>query len=493
MSLLESLAEEGATPLQICQSLRALIVASLTDDLPEGMYPYQTRFSDKMIEVTLAAEGDEVINSQCRQSGKTETVCITILTLSLYFAKVLKKHFRVGVFAPAGSQTVLIVKERLRRRYTKIKPLMDALNLKLITGDSIYSELFILSNTLDSVDARVRCLSIGERSNVTSETLNLIIIEQSEDVAPLKMTQEVFPMAAAVGGAIVLDGTPKNVVINTYFYDALTKREANDDTIIVDYIEAGLYNKKYKLYAEKQKEKLGEDSIAFRTQYGVEWVLGVDKFTNLDEMQDLSRKEHLVIPRVDGVPIFKVYAGFDVAKEADRSVVTWGFGEGDRAHIIEWLMMEGTDYSQQAKIVAKRCVELGTTQICVDSAGVGDPVIDFLKKELREIEGGTKVKVLGIRTNDAHEEDVSSKLMAKVWKNKLIDYPGLEEAKKLKNRRERAFFIEEFIDLNKTWRSNMMRVEAPKGYDKHDDFPKSCGLMLRSIMKPPVKIVIREI
>lgn len=480
-------------PLEICQALRSLIIAALKRDLPEGLYPYQIRISDRVIKATLNAKGDELLVCCSRQSGKTEAIVVSILTLSVYYAKVLKRHFRVGIFAPAGSQAIQIVKERLKARYLTIRPLLQSLNLQLATGDSFYSELFVIRNLADRLEARVRCLSIGERSNVTGETFHLLIIEQAEDADPLKMMQEVFPMSAAIGGARILSGTPKNEVVNTYFYDAITKREDRSDIIEVKWTEAALYNANYKDFVAKEADRIGAETIAFKTQYGLEWLLGVDKFTNRDEMLTLTRKKPWILTSIDGLSVFRIHAGWDIAKESDRGVVTWGSIEGDFAHVLEWMEFEGTDYTKQAQLVAQRCVDLGTTQIILDVAGPGDPVHDMFKKELRSIQGGIKVDVKGIFTNNMKEEDATAKLMNDIWKKKLIDYPSLEEAAAKHQRQQRARFIEEFLDLNKTWKGSFMWLEHPRGEDKHDDYPKSCGLMLRSMMKPPAKLIVREI
>jgi hypothetical protein len=483
----------GGNSFDICVALRRIILAALKDDLPDGLYPYQTRVSDRVFQVTLDARGEELIVNQARQSGKTEAMVISILALALYYTKVAKEHLRIGVFAPASSQSILVVKERLRRRCMKLRSLLESLGIKLVTGDSVYSELFVIRNVVDNIDARVRCLSIGEKSNVTSETLHLTIIEQCEDVDPLKMTQEVFPMSAAVGGARILDGTPKSFVVNTYFYDAVTKRESRKDIISVDWHEAAKYNGKYADYVQQERDRLGEESIAFKTQYELQWVLGVDKFASLEDMQALSRKRPLMLPMVDGKVVFKLFGGWDVAKEKDRSVITFGYGEGDHAHIVEWMEFAGTDYTEQSQHVAQRCVELSCSQMCVDAAGVGDPVIDIFKRELRKYEGGAKVEVKGILTNNIKEEDITSKLLVNVWRNRLLDYPSQEEAAAQNNRQQRDRFIREFLDLNMLWKGNLLHLEAPQGWDKHDDYAKSCGLFLRSALKPPVKITIRAV
>jgi hypothetical protein len=467
-------------------------------DLPNGLYPYQTQVSDDLLLLILLANGDEYILNQCRQSGKTEGIVITILTLSVYFTRMLKQSFRIGIFTPAASQATQIVKDRLKTRYTHIKPLLAQLGLRLDTGDSYYSELFVIRNDSAGVDARVRCFSIGERTNVTGETLNLIIIEQAEDVDPLKMEQDVFPMAASNGGVRVLSGTPHDVVINTYFYDACEKRQNRKNIKFVKWEEAAKYNPRYAAYALQMMNTLGENSIAWKTQYELKWAGGVDKFTDRLIMDNLIRKVPFSSPLIDGVPMFIVGAGWDVAKESDRSVVTYGFREALHTHIKGWLEFEGTDYTDQEKTVAQMLVNEHVRRICVDSAGVGDPVVDGLKNELRELAGkgftwARKVKIEGIPTNNKFEEDKTAKLMMDVWKREQIDYPSYKESVALKQRRQRDRFVNEFLDLNKVWRANLLRLEAPEGEDTHDDYPKSCGLMLRSISGPSITLSMKEV
>ncbi len=489
-SLLDSF--EGYTPLEICQAIRTAILRALEPDLPT-FYPYQYDASDEIMQMTLAAQGDELILDFCRQSGKTEAAVVAYLTLSVYYVKILLKDLRIGVFAPAGSQTVVVVKERLKKRYNRVRPLLEALGLKLITGEGIYSELFIIRNVKGNADARVRCLSVGKESNINAETLNLIVIEQCEDVDPLKMENDVFPMAAAVGGVTVLSGTPKSEVINTYFYKAVTSKSDKRTILKVAWEEAGKYNPRYLSYALKMRDKLGADSVAFRSQFGLEWALGVDKFTNYEALMLLERKFAIFLPTIDGKPMVHVYAGWDVAKEADHSVVTFGWVEEGKCHIIEWMEFEGTDYTLQTDEIAKRCVELGVHQICVDSAGAGDPVVDFLKRSLRQIEGGLRTRVEEIPNNVIAEEDATSKLMHEAFRHGQVDFPSEAEAKRKKNIRQRERFLEEFCDLEMHWKGLSLHLAAPEGNAYHDDYPKSCGMLLRSALKPPIKIVFREL
>jgi hypothetical protein len=493
-SLLQS---DGISAVECCRAIRLVVLSMSTYDLPDGMYSYQYRVSDLIFDLALHEAGEEGIVNQCRQSGKTEAVVISLIVLAIYFCRVRKKNFRTGIFAPAATQTILTVKERLRRRCVGARRVLQAFGLKLVVGEGLGSELFILQHRTasgDEFDFRVRCFSISPDANITSETLNLIVIEQCEDVDPLKMTQDVFPMAAAVGGARLLDGTPKNEVINSYFYDACTKREEGPLYIRVEYKEASLANPKYAAYCREMIDKLGEDSIAFRTQYACEWRLGVDKLCILDDLVKLTRKFPIVLPTVDGKPMFMVGASWDVAKSLDRSVFTLGWREGEVVHLIKWIVFEGDDYTDQADAIAHALIEAGAVQICVDSAGVGDPVVDILKKTLREIDGGVRVRVEGIKTNQAIEDDITSKLLVNAVKNAQFDFPSKDECEIMggvKMRKYRDLFLNEMCDLEKHWNGNMLHTCAPKGQDRHDDFPKSLGLLLRCLLKPPVKLSIR--
>jgi hypothetical protein len=471
----------------------------LQTDLPDGLYAYQDRVSNLILDLALQEGGMEGIVNQCRQSGKTESVVISLIVLAIYFCRVKKKNFRTGIFAPAATQTILTVKERLRKRCVGARTVLKMFGLRLVVGEGLGSELFILQHRTeagDEYDFRVRCFSISPDANITSETLNLIVIEQCEDVDPLKMTNDVFPMAAAVGGARILDGTPKNEVINSYFYDACTKRELGPHYIRVEYLEASAVNPKYKAYCQEMIDKLGIDSIAFRTQYACEWRLGVDKLCILEDLVKLSRKTPVLLPMVDGKPMFIVGASWDVAKSLDRSVYSSGWRDGECVHLTKWIVHEGDDYTYQVEAIAKDLVSTGATQICVDSAGVGDPVVDMLKKALRELPGGIHVKVIGIKTSSAIEDDITSKLLVTAVKQGSFDFPSKEEADAMggaQMRRQRDRFLSEMCDLEKHWNGNMLRTSAPKGQDRHDDFPKSLGLLLRCLLKPPVKISIRSL
>jgi hypothetical protein len=542
------------SPLEQCRAIRYVVLSVLTADLPEGLYGYQERVSDLIIELATNELGEEGIVNQCRQSGKTEAVVVSLITLAIFYCRVRKKSFRVGIFAPAATQTILTVKERLRKRCISARHALHLFGLKLVVGEGINSELFILrhvSTAGEEYDFRVRCFSISPEANITSETLNLIIIEQTEDVDTLKMTNDVFPMAAAVGGARLLDGTPKAEVINTYFYDACVQREYNvcvehevpiqqwqQDprcsnchrnckvrSIKVDYNEAGEANPKYKSYCNEMIDKLGINSIAFRTQFGCEWRLGVDKLCIRSdfEKKNLLRKYPVFNPIVDGRHIFQNAAGWDVAKAMDHGVVTFGWREVDHTHVTEWMMFEGDDYTDQVEKVAFKLVENHVGQICVDSAGVGDPVVDMLRKALRTVVecanchkvydrkipgmacscgstdgaySGVKVRVVGIKTNAADEDDKLSKLLVKVFKDGLFDLPNKDEAKAMGGYEQVKcldMFITECCDLEKRWRGNALHTCAPKGEDRHDDYPKSFGLLLRGLLNPPMKISVRAI
>ena len=81
-----------------------------------------------------------------------------------------------------------------------------------------------------------------------------------------------------------------------------------------------------------------------------------------------------------------VYAGWDVAKEEDESVLTivgWD-EELKKFKILNWLAMRGDDYTDQVEIVQKELSKFKRVmKVCIDATGVGDPVVDYFKRSTR--------------------------------------------------------------------------------------------------------------
>ena len=419
-----------------------------------------------------------------------------MLTLAAYFPHVLRTSFNAGVFAPAQSQAIQVVKKRLREQFFKIKPHLERYNLTLDTGDSYFSELFAMQDHTTLNYGMIRCLSAGKQSNVTGETLQLLVCEQSEDIDPLKLTEEIFPMLAATGGVAVLTGTCKARVRNTYFYDGLTKKDHDPlNYFIVDYKEAMKYNPKYRNHIKKTIERLpgGIDDIAFRTQYALEWVGGAGKFIQREDLFALSRKEPYKLPvDDDGYLLLPMRAGWDVAKSIDQSVVTLGVSDMEFAHIVHWLRMEGVDYPRQCRDVANLLNETGVEQISVDATGVGDPIVEFLEEALGDLDR-YDINVIPVTLESSLKvHDQLSKLMSRVFQDSRIDYPSVREAQILGQIRERREFIDQFLDLETTWRQGKMKLVHPEGDRYHDDYPYSTMLMLHACMLPPPKIIMRS-
>jgi len=67
--------------------------------------PYQTEFSDKIIEYVISEGiiGNEITVMFARQSGKTEAVAITTLALGLFYILFMWQDFDTGLFAPVQS------------------------------------------------------------------------------------------------------------------------------------------------------------------------------------------------------------------------------------------------------------------------------------------------------------------------------------------------------------------------------------------------------
>jgi len=455
--------EEAIT---ICQGFRDNLLkkAKIT------LRPYQTEISNKIIEYFLTAklEGTEMSVLQSRQSGKTETVADTVLTLGIFFIGIVVEDFTCGLFAPVESMITHVTRNRIRERYKKMRKYLYSRGILLVAGEGVTSSLFILRSTKTDCEARMRSLSAGESAAIIGETFKLMIIEQTELISSFKLKNDIFPMGAEQAGLTIMTGTCSAELRNEYFKmaveqyseDPLRSASTSDYVKCVDWREAARHSRKYKAYVTKQKEKLGENSIEFRTQYVLEWVGLKVKFTDWDTLAAL---EAIYKPNKERLRFF----GIDIGK-ADSTVVTIIEINGTQIHIIAWLELQGLDYERQIPEIANFLKKYAPLRYgLMDARAVGEPVFDMLYKKIRRFApledyfGSPKL-------NDAMYKDMDREFV-----HSRVHYP-----KETKYTREKNKFIEQMLDLERNYSGNLLKLEHPKIRGRHDDYPQSLALAI---------------
>jgi len=433
--------------------------------------PYQVEASDKIIKSTLKGSCDEIVLLWARQSGKTETVVMTVLALCLYHIKRLIENFRVGIFAPAQSQSVIVTRERLMKYFKKLRSLFEDQGIRLDLGVGRTTELSILTNVKEGCEARIRAMSADETAHIMGETFNLIVVEQTEEVDESKLLKDIFPMAVATGAPRILSGTPSLGICNKYFYEVSTRNPSGSYISTVNHKVAGEYREAYRRSVDREKRRVGEESDEFKTQYGVEWI--VQRSRLIDRYSLILLEE----PYTSN-PESKRFGGIDVAKQVDFTVATLIERSGEEHHILSWVELQGRNYEDQADILKEFFASYKPDNICVDSTGPGDPTVDLLTNRLKGI-----AEVEGIPSTQKNLDTIYKRLERELL-NGRIHYPPEEAISGEEQKRCRRRFIEQMIDVEKVYEGNFLNLKAPSRRGCHDDYVSSLALALQASLKP---------
>ena len=487
--------------IDTCKLWRTVVLSRVYRRTGNRAWKYQLELSDKMIEFILSEGqlGDEIIALFSRQSGKTEAVAFTVLTVGTFYIMFLKQEFLCGLFAPVESMTTHVTRNRVRKMYNKMNKWLEDNGLKLIAGRGVTSSIFILKDKYSGAEFYIRALSVGEQSETIGESFKLMIIEQSELVNALKLTNDVFPMGAAKGGIKVLTGTTSPYFKNDYFKSAIQKynedinvsKSTADIVMMVDYKRASRDSTKYARYCKKMKDKLGEDNLAFKTQFGLEWASAAVKFIGWEKLAPLEEdyiwnKENLR------------FYGIDVARAGDSTVVTVIEKDGMDTYIIAWLELEGLDFedygSRKGQItkIVEFLMEYKPLRFgMMDRTAIGIAPFDMFKKRLWEDElneegepTGKKIAWTRVAPFKANVKlnDKMSKSMDREFQHDRIHYP-----KHTKYRREKNRFIDQILDVERKYSGHTLKLEAPKQQDRHDDYPISLGLAIYAMKEKTFK------
>lgn len=259
------------------------------------MFPYQAQFSKRVIRSILLNDGEEITSLFARQSGKSETIAITVGGLMIMLPQLanmpmfagdtrlemFKDGLWVGIFAPGKRQAEIT--------YNRVRQRLQCKTALAVMQDPEFNLYFHTSNGQTcslSNGSFVTCISASDQSNIEGESFKLIICEECQDISNYKIRKSIHPMGAAYNATIVKIGTA--TTFKGDFYDAIQrnktnyeqkkkeyrKRGSNISTLVrnhfeYDYKVASKYNPKYAKYVEQEMKRLGENSDEFRMAYCV--------------------------------------------------------------------------------------------------------------------------------------------------------------------------------------------------------------------------------
>jgi hypothetical protein len=416
---------------------------------------YQREIAREIIRTIFTKGGEEVFIEVSRQAGKT-----TAVVDSLAFVMTFAHHFfpmplSVGIFAPQ--------KEQAKTDFDRLKE-----NLRVL--QELYRLQFEEANgtTLKLANCNtIYCFSLSPTSHLESKTLHLAIIEEAQKIDDEKAKNEVFPMLASTNGSKIFIGSGGYQLCDFYRGIENGKNVFRYDYKQVIADKEKLYratknplHKKYKQFVEGEKERYREDSDYFQTQYALNWKIGRGMLTTKSELSKLAGDYEL--PIAYDKP---VYAGWDVAKEEDESVLTvvgWD-EELKKFKILQWFAMRGDDYTDQVEMVQRELSKYKRVmKVCIDATGVGDPVVDNFKRSTRLRTEGVKFSL--------QSKDNLYKTLIKILRDEELLYP--------KNHPLARKFEMQMFEMIKEYKGEFLSCHHPDRSGAHDDFPDSLALAL---------------
>lgn len=464
------------------------------------LFPYQEQFSKRVIRSILENDGAEITALFARQSGKSETISVTVgglmiilptlANLPMFAGDKRLEQFKdglwVGIFAPSQRQAQIT--------YGRIKSRLQSPTAFEVLNDPEFNLQFTTSNgqtcTLSN-GSFATAISASEGSSIEGESFKLIICEECQDISNYKIRKSIHPMGAAYNSTVVKIGTA--TTFKGDFYDAIqrNKREHESGEAKVrnhfeyDWHVAAKYNPRYAKYVEGEKRRLGEKSDEFRMSYCLEWILVRGMFIDISTFEENNTE-----PLMNRVMYDKTAthcAGIDLGGKGDDTVITivevnWDMpvvmedrvdpdtGEtitylAYNSYIKDWhVISDQPDYEEQYYEILDYLSHWKLARVYCDAtreASVAHRLRAHLKSEVVPYIFSTKSKSEMYKNL---ETEISS------GRARVPASPEVKQSPEYKK------FILQLGELQKDYRGAMLAVSHPDEKGAHDDFPDSWAL-----------------
>ena len=472
------------------------------------MYPYQAQFSKRVIRSVLENDGAELTALFARQSGKTETIAITVGGLMIILPQLanmpmfandkrfamFKDGFCVGIFAPSQRQAQIT--------YNRMKSRLQCKEAKAVLDDPDFKLDFTTSNgqtVMLSNGSFVTAISASDGSNIEGESFKFIIMEECQDISNYKIRKSIHPMGAAYNATMVKIGTA--TTFKGDFYEAIqrNKEDFKNKKIPVrnhfeyDYTVCQKYNENYRKYVEREKRSLGENSDEFQMSYLLKWIISRGMFVDSDVVEENNCDT--LLGRIHSDYVANHVAGIDIggggseSKDADSTVITIVEVDWDNPVLMEKSYNEETQQDEiylAYNTYIKDWLEI-TPLDADDYEEQFTMIVDYLSlwRISRAVVDATKESSIAHRLSATVRFEVvpfvfSTKSKSELYKHLDTEIktgraqiPYDEETQKSPECKK---FMQQLSDLQKSYSGQNMVVAHPKERGAHDDYPDSWAL-----------------
>ena len=427
------------------------------EGLRRELRPYQVEPARAVLRSVLGREGHTIAILMARQAGKNELIACLALWMILRLPGI-----KIGIYAPTFPQAIDIgmrrIKRYLRRLTAKVAPSGSGARRRrgeaeegppCIEGLSL-GPLAVPKPEVDRQDwielpypagAEGPFRDRGEGSILAAHsaekdaekegfTWDLIVLDEAQDLDRAVIDEEISPMGSSTIATEVYIGTPYS--IDCKFYDVL--QAVKEGTLAGECFEYGheavaAHVPEYARFVQKKARELGRDSVAFRTQYCLEWVRGLGLFFEMEVFRTLALPEEEFLscwaerraardesglseesktgdegrirPPSPGHPVTlspphlvtPSYAvGIDLAGDdagrtgrTDYTAIAVVRTDGEVKTLVDLHQWRGKDWERQFGDIVRILQGLpGRARVAIDATGMGEPFSDRVQKALVE-------------------------------------------------------------------------------------------------------------
>ena len=448
------------------------------------LHPYQKPLARRIMESVIINDAEEITALAARQSGKSETVADTVVTLMILLPRLAKLYpellgkFKdgvwVGLFAPTEGQAETLF-GRAVTRLTSERAL-EILNDVEIDDKAARVGGVTRMIKLTNSGSSITMMTANPRAKIESKSFHLIVIDECQEADDFVVSKSISPMLAYYSGTMVKTGTPTTHKNNFYRSIQLNKRRQTGRGIRTnhfewDYRDVSKCNANYAKFIKKEMLRIGEDSDEFQMSYCCKWLLERGMFVTSAMMDELGDTSQETVKAWHRSP---VVVGIDPARKMDSTVVTVVWVDWDRPdefgyfdhRILNWLELQGDDWEDQYFQIVNFLGSYDVLAVGVDANGVGDAVAQRLKLLLPRAE--------------VHSIGSSQPEQSKRWKHlkalidrRLVGWPAHAKTRRLRTWKR---FYQQMTDLETKFTGPNFLAHAPDEAHAHDDYADSLAI-----------------
>lgn len=464
------------------------------------LHPYQKPLARRIMESVIIGDAAEITALAARQSGKSETVADTVATLMILLPRLAKIYpnllgkFKdgiwVGLFAPTEGQAETLFSRTVTR-------LTSERALEVLGDPEIDDEARKIAGVTKTVKLKksgstMTMMTANPRAKIESKSFHLIVIDECQEADDFIVAKSISPMMAYYAGTMVKTGTPTTHKNNFYKSIQLnkriqTQRGRRQNHYQWDYKEVSKVNDNYRLFIDKEKLRIGEDSDEFQMSYCCKWLLERGMFVTSSIMDELGDTSQELVKGWHNTP---VVVGIDPARKMDSTVVTVVWVDWDRPdefgyfdhRILNWLELQGDDWEEQYFQIVNFLSNYDVLAIGIDANGVGDAVAQRLKVLM----GRAEVIPL---TSSPTEQSGRFKHLQALIQRRMLGYPAHAKTRRLRVWKR---FYQQMTDAEVQFKGPNFMVSAPDEAYAHDDFVDSLAIacsLTKELVMPEVEVV----